>query len=56
MSSGVRDSQPKTGESDGGVSPPKIAPWAWQGEGVSPPKPTPGMGQAGVVNPHARVR
>ena len=37
-------------------SPPKIASWAWQGEGVSPPKPTPGTGQVGVVNPHARMR
>ena len=55
-SSGVRGSPPKTGESSGGVSPPKTASGAWQGEGVSPPKPTPGTGQAGVVNPHARMR
>ena len=55
-SSGVRGSPPKTGESGGGVSPPKIALGAWQGEGVSPLKPTPGTGQAGVVNPHARMR
>ena len=55
-SSGVRGSPPKTGGSGGGVSPPKIASWAWQGEGVSPPKPTPGTGQVGVVNPHARMR
>ena len=37
-------------------SPPKTASRAWLGEGVSPPKPTPGTGQAGVVNPHARMR
>ena len=55
-SSGVRGSPPKTGVSGGGVSPPKIASWAWQGEGVSPPKPTPGTGHVGVVNPHARMR
>ena len=46
-SSGVRGSPPKTGESGGGVSPPKTASRAWQGAGVSPPKPTPGTGQTG---------
>ena len=55
-SSSVRGSPPKTGESGGGVSPPKTASEAWQGEGVNPPKPTPGTGQAEVVNPHARMR
>ena len=54
--SSVRGSPPKTGESGGGVSPPKTALGAWQGEGVSPPRPMPGTGQAGVVNPHARMR
>ena len=55
-SSSVRDGPPKTGEFGGGVSLPKTASGAWQGEGVSPPRPTPGTGQAGVVNPHARMR
>ena len=39
-SSSVRGSPPKTGESGGGVSPPKTVSGAWQGEGVSPPRPT----------------
>ena len=52
----VKGSPPKTGESGGGVSPPKAASGAWQGEGVNPPRPTPGTGKAGLVNPHARMR
>ena len=52
----VTGSRPKTVKSGRGVSPPKTASGAWQGEGVSPPRPTPRTGQAGVMNPHARMR